>query len=171
VMDGLSATKAIREGAAGQSNQDIPIIIHSAYSSKQQMDDSLLIGANAYVSKPIDFNELFKIIEQLQKLESSSVDNTTDEQPVSDRQVKFRKLFLVELPVIQDGLQSALASQDRVQLKKIAHRHKSSTGMLGFDKLYALLTELESIAEVVEFDEVIRCYEGIMSELTSIAKQ
>ena len=167
VMDGLSATKAIREGEAGNKNQDIPIIIHSAYSSKQQMDDSLLIGANAYVSKPIDFNELFKVINQLHKLGATS-DNLVVENPLTERQAKFRKLFLIEVPVIEKALQKAIDNQDFQAIKNLAHKHKSSTGMLGFEVLYRLFTELEKLVEEDNFPVLMTKYKEIKNELNRV---
>lgn len=67
VLDGISATKAIRSSNADGPipNPDIPIIGVTAHALKEFRDKSLAAGMDAYVSKPVDFNELAGIINRL----------------------------------------------------------------------------------------------------------
>lgn len=53
VMDGISATKAIRSGEAGDSNKNIPIIAVTAHAIKADKNKCLDAGMNAYITKPI----------------------------------------------------------------------------------------------------------------------
>jgi signal transduction histidine kinase/CheY-like chemotaxis protein len=57
VMDGLTATKLIRE-----FNKDIPIIALSANAFEEDVLKSKQAGMNYHISKPIDKNQLYKII-------------------------------------------------------------------------------------------------------------
>ncbi len=62
VMDGVSATSAIRAGDAGEQNANIPILALTAYAmlgDKQKMIDA---GMNGYLSKPLELKELEKAL-------------------------------------------------------------------------------------------------------------
>ncbi|WP_428063830.1 ATP-binding protein [Brevundimonas sp.] len=56
VMDGLSATRLIREG--GGLNADTPIVVLSASARSEDHEAGLNAGADAYLNKPIDFSAL-----------------------------------------------------------------------------------------------------------------
>jgi CheY-like chemotaxis protein len=62
VIDGLAATRLIRKVPALQST---PIIAVSAHDTSDFQAEAVEAGCNSYVTKPIDFNELEKLIEQL----------------------------------------------------------------------------------------------------------
>ena len=62
VIDGLAATRLIRKGPALQST---PIIAVSAHDTSDFQDEAVEAGCNSYVTKPIDFNELELLIQQL----------------------------------------------------------------------------------------------------------
>jgi CheY-like chemotaxis protein len=56
VMDGLAATRLIREG--GGANAETPIIVLSASARSEDHAAGLVAGADAYLNKPIDFLSL-----------------------------------------------------------------------------------------------------------------
>jgi CheY-like chemotaxis protein len=62
VIDGLAATRLIRKLPALEST---PIIAVSAHDTSDFQDEAVEAGCNSYVTKPIDFNELEKLINQL----------------------------------------------------------------------------------------------------------
>ena len=62
IMDGFEATAAIRSGRAGQSAVDLPIIVLTADSTDKTKKEVLRLGANAYLTKPIKGELLFKLI-------------------------------------------------------------------------------------------------------------
>nr|WP_319543984.1 ATP-binding protein [uncultured Pseudodesulfovibrio sp.] len=62
IMDGVEATKAIRQGLAGNDNRAIPIIALSAYAMTGDAEIFLAAGMNAYQAKPVDVNTLHKAI-------------------------------------------------------------------------------------------------------------
>jgi two-component system cell cycle response regulator DivK len=62
VIDGLAATRLIRKVPALEST---PIIAVSAHDTSDFQDEAVEAGCNSYVTKPIDFNELEKLINQL----------------------------------------------------------------------------------------------------------
>lgn len=56
-MDGIEATRIIR-----QFNKSVPIIAQTAYTYSEDKEKALNAGCNDYISKPIDFDKLRKII-------------------------------------------------------------------------------------------------------------
>ena len=62
VIDGLAATRLIRKVPALQST---PIIAVSAHDTSDFQAEAVEAGCNSYVTKPIDFNELELLIQQL----------------------------------------------------------------------------------------------------------
>jgi CheY-like chemotaxis protein len=64
VIDGLAATRMIR-GLPGF--QQTPIIVVSAHDTADFKNEALEVGCDAYLTKPIDYSELEKVIEDLLK--------------------------------------------------------------------------------------------------------
>ena len=56
VMDGLTATRLIRDG--GGQNAGTPIVVLSASARNEDHEAGLEAGADAYLNKPIDFSAL-----------------------------------------------------------------------------------------------------------------
>ncbi len=66
VIDGLAATRLIREVPALQKT---PIIAVSAHDTADFQAEALEAGCNCYITKPIDFGELEKLIKELIRAE------------------------------------------------------------------------------------------------------
>ncbi|MFT5451725.1 MAG: signal transduction histidine kinase/CheY-like chemotaxis protein [Enterobacterales bacterium] len=64
VMDGYTATQHIRNGDVGSSNKDIPIIALTANAMKGDKEKCLEAGMNDYLTKPINSEKLFSILQQ-----------------------------------------------------------------------------------------------------------
>jgi signal transduction histidine kinase/ActR/RegA family two-component response regulator len=62
-LDGVEATRRIRSGTHGRS--DIPIIALTAYAMKGDREKFLRKGMNGYVTKPVDFEELARVIAEV----------------------------------------------------------------------------------------------------------
>jgi PAS domain S-box-containing protein len=62
VMDGMQATVRIRSARSPAVNAAIPIIALTAYAMKGDREKFLSIGMNGYVTKPVDFGELARVI-------------------------------------------------------------------------------------------------------------
>jgi CheY-like chemotaxis protein len=63
-MDGIQATRMIREKEKETGNH-IPIVAMTAYAMDSDRVRCLEAGMDAYVSKPINVQELFKTVESL----------------------------------------------------------------------------------------------------------
>lgn len=70
IMDGLDMAKEIKEIA-----NDVPIVVLSAYSEKERLLRSIDIGIDKYLIKPVDVDELFKVLDYLvgEKIETNAL--------------------------------------------------------------------------------------------------
>lgn len=62
VMDGLKLVSLVRQNA---QLKDIPIIIITTEGAEEDRERGLALGANAYISKPIQSSHLIKTITEL----------------------------------------------------------------------------------------------------------
>lgn len=62
-MNGIEATRIIKE-----NDPSMPIIIQTAYTSKENKEDSFLAGADDYIEKPIMRDELEKLLKKFKVL-------------------------------------------------------------------------------------------------------
>ncbi len=59
VMDGLKLVSLVKNN---QSYKEIPVIIITTEGAKEDKDRAMAIGANAYLPKPIQTQELIKLV-------------------------------------------------------------------------------------------------------------
>ncbi len=62
VMDGVEATKRIRNDTSGKFNPNIPIVAMTAHAMKGDRESFMDIGMDGYISKPIDRDKLENVI-------------------------------------------------------------------------------------------------------------
>ena len=60
VLDGLSATRRLRAGDS--PNRDAPLVVLSASARAEDQESGLTAGADGYLTKPIDFSDLARMM-------------------------------------------------------------------------------------------------------------
>jgi CheY-like chemotaxis protein len=65
VMDGPTATRAIRQFERGQARRPTPILALTANAMAHQLDDYRQAGCNGHVSKPIDATDLISAMSRV----------------------------------------------------------------------------------------------------------
>ncbi len=65
VMDGIAATRAIRQGRAGKSNVGIPIIALTAYAMAGEREKIMEAGMSAFLAKPVTLRTLLQTINEV----------------------------------------------------------------------------------------------------------
>lgn len=68
VMDGLKLVSLIRNDA---THKDIPIVVITTEGAQEDKDRALALGANAFVTKPVQSASILKLAEELLKVESA----------------------------------------------------------------------------------------------------
>ena len=66
-MDGIDATRAIRQGQAGDRARGVPIIAMTAYAMVGDRERFLEAGMDGYLSKPFEIGELLGTIAEIMK--------------------------------------------------------------------------------------------------------
>ncbi|WP_144005097.1 PAS domain-containing hybrid sensor histidine kinase/response regulator [Solidesulfovibrio fructosivorans] len=63
LLDGLSATRAVRDGSAGARNPAIPILALTAHALTEDREQALAAGVDGYVVKPVDLEALARAMD------------------------------------------------------------------------------------------------------------
>ncbi|BEK26850.1 TPA: response regulator transcription factor [Campylobacter jejuni] len=76
IMDGLDMAREIKE-----ISDDVPIVVLSAHSEKERLLRSIDIGIDKYLIKPVDIEELFKVLDCLvgEKIEANMLVKISEE--------------------------------------------------------------------------------------------
>ncbi|HUU42032.1 MAG TPA: response regulator, partial [Desulfatiglandales bacterium] len=97
VMDGLKATRVIRDPKSSVLKHDVPIIAMTAHAMKGDREKCLEVGMNDYISKPIDPQKLLEAIErQVSNLASGdgkAVDMVPDDKTADISQTDEKDVF------------------------------------------------------------------------------
>lgn len=68
VMDGLKLVSLIRNDA---THKDTPIVVITTEGAQEDKDRALSLGANAFVTKPVQSANILKLAQELLKLEGA----------------------------------------------------------------------------------------------------
>jgi two-component system sensor histidine kinase/response regulator len=159
VMGGLEATEAIRR-AERESGARVFIVAMTAHAMRGDRDRCLAAGMDAYLSKPIDPEALFAMVEQ-GPAAAVQLDLTTPDwsrKPVDLDAVMRRlggdqdfftdvaRLFLADCAQILEDINAAVASADADKIRFAAHALRGAAGNLSAAGLVAAATSLEVCA-------------------------
>jgi len=142
-MDGLAATAALREQEKA-TGKHLPVIAMTAHALKGDKERCLAAGMDDYISKPIQPDVLFEMIEALKsgQLEIDSVDRKEETTALElDTQAMLRRMegdsellkeicaeFLKMSPSFIEKLSAAMQAKNTAELEKTAHTIKGAVG-------------------------------------------
>jgi two-component system sensor histidine kinase/response regulator len=177
VMDGLEATAVIREREK-ESGGHIPIIAMTAAAMKGDRERCLAGGMDAYVSKPIDPDELFKtIVDQVAEKSASTKNGATgtkgvptdcagQREPVVDFEAASQQIaggvdevrtlaeiFLRECQQLTGEIREGISSGDAKTLRRAAHTLKSSAEIFAAGQLASIARELEQFGRSEQIND------------------
>ena len=153
-MDGLEATALIRSREQGRQRRT-PIVALTAHAFQSDRDRCLAAGMDAYLTKPIRFEELFRLLHSLadpagpHAHEEAVLDRAEMEQRVGgDRELLSRllELFGQECPRLLGEVRAALAARDFPRLRLAAHCLKGMVATLGGNAAAARADHLEALS-------------------------
>jgi signal transduction histidine kinase/HPt (histidine-containing phosphotransfer) domain-containing protein/ActR/RegA family two-component response regulator len=195
-MDGHAALKRLRAGLDGVRNAALPVIALTANAAPEDRQRFLAAGANGFLPKPIDENELHsEITRQLEALlaqgrplvgerragpaESKPTSAALDamfgvttsagaQRPEgSDRLYRaMRAAFLIEGPRLLEVAQQGLEQRDAATVALAAHRLMGAVAYLGADTLHARCAKIERLADSAELDALAPHLAALRQELT-----
>jgi signal transduction histidine kinase/CheY-like chemotaxis protein/HPt (histidine-containing phosphotransfer) domain-containing protein len=168
-MDGLEATRQIRNPATRLSNPQVPIIAMTAHAMKSDRDRCLEAGMNDYIAKPVRPRELMAAIERqlhnyppAQKFaapaapgsetgpRAPAVFNREDmASRVGDDPEILRNIlgiFLKDAPNLIGKMKQAFQDRDPKSIAQQAHALRGAAGIIGAELLKTACERVEIAA-------------------------
>ena len=130
-MDGLEATRAIRDSNSDVRNHEIPIIAMTAYAMKGDDQKCLRAGMDGYMSKPIKPEKLARVIKEHTSNNISEKRSATDEAQVPDTEARRQKAHIL---LVEDNT----ASQQIAKRSLEKHEYQVDTVTTGLEAMHAL---------------------------------
>ncbi|MCX5856052.1 MAG: response regulator [Deltaproteobacteria bacterium] len=190
-MDGMEATRQIRDPQSAVRNHHIPIIAMTAHAMQGDRERCLKVGMNDYVTKPVDPQAL---VEALDKWLPKETAKTTDQAPgapegtafvsahepealVFDKAGMMARLmddedlartvaegFLADIPRQIEVLRGYLEAGNAPGAERQAHTIKGASANVGGECLRAVAFEMEKAAKAGKL-------EAVMARLPEIERQ
>lgn len=180
-MDGLEATREIRNPQFPISNRNLPIIAMTAHAMQGDRERCMEAGMNDYVSKPVSPKNLAEVLAKwlpkreskgvMQKSGGKSVELEEDPQPslmVFDRAALLDRLmgdeeivaeimeaFLTDMPQQIGALRNYLEVGDAAGAERQAHTIKGAAANVGGEVLAALASELEQAGKTGDLERIL----------------
>jgi CheY-like chemotaxis protein len=168
-MDGLNATRAIRGHEARSGRQRTPIVGLTCLAHDDDRTRGLAAGMDAYLTKPIDPDEVAWVLERHLQAQSPTPDRTpapspdptpgTDPVPVLDPAVaaRLRGLadglaaslwteFAAELPARMAEITASATAGDAAETHRLLHTLKGAAGTLGLTRLFRALARADELS-------------------------
>jgi signal transduction histidine kinase/DNA-binding NarL/FixJ family response regulator len=190
VMDGLSATRELRNRKGFQA---LPIIAMTAHTMEHEKEISTQAGMNDHIGKPFDnasfYRTLAKWIPQakhqadhilLDPVEQrtpppadsfpilNGIDSASGIARLAGNEERYRHWltdFVEEGPATARQIRQTLAAGNNEAARQLAHAFKGRVGMLGMNEVHRVTTELE--AALKRGDPV----EGWLNKLEQVIEQ
>lgn len=192
VMDGYEATGIIRN----KLKSEVPILAMTAHAMSSEKEKCLRLGMNDYISKPFKAQELYSIIHKLtngpkistqkkaeikkevvktKTVKASTLVNLDRLKKLSNNDASFiceiLEIFTTEAPIDVKAIDTGIKKKDLVLVKNMAHKLKSSTALIGLDKISEGLASIEKLAEEGKPDKVKIIFAEISKNMTLAFKE
>jgi signal transduction histidine kinase/CheY-like chemotaxis protein/HPt (histidine-containing phosphotransfer) domain-containing protein len=167
VMDGVTATKTIRNTLTGQA-QKVKIIAMTANVMQEDVKDYLASGMDSYVSKPFNPHELLMRMYEVMngitpigggnKTKAAATitlpDQITDMKFISgfangnpDKIKKYTNMFLENAPKMLAQLEQGIVACDHTIIKIASHSLKPQMTYMGIKEEISKIAEIEHAAD------------------------
>lgn len=186
VMDGVAATRIIRDPDSAVLDHDIPIIALTAHAIKGDRDRFIREGMTDYLTKPVDFRKLFGIMTTLfpskkvtagaptppvtaaptRSQSGPAIDLEWFGKMLSSRKDFLKRMFEVfvrEEPLRLKKTKKALEAEDMEILRFLAHSIKGATATMGAYGARDHAAALEKAAKATDLQEA-QCQYGRLAE-------
>jgi len=164
-LDGLDATKQIREFEKRHHRAATPIIAMTARAMKADRERCLAAGMDDYVSKPIRFQRLEQALQNaaagvpVKPLETPASPSDPEKHLIDwqaalnttlgDQQLlaELAQVYISSYPSMLAEIRRAIANSDAADLQRTAHALKGALRHLGAEATAQLAWQLEQLGE------------------------
>ena len=191
VMDGLEATRRIRDPRSAVRNHDVPVIAMTAHVMQGDREKCLNAGLNDYVSKPVSPEALVRALKKWLPDDTAvtreqfpgehealvSANASGAEPPLFDRAGVMARLmddedlartivegFLEDVPRQIEALKGYLEAGDAASAERQAHTIKGASANLGGEALRAAAFEMEKAGKAGNLDAVRACLPELVNQ-------
>lgn len=173
VMDGYSATKAMRKWERGKSAKTTPIIALTAHAFKEDVQKSLDAGCSDHVTKPIRKQVLIEAIHKhtQQVIDQQPADEREDKKIIVNPPAEIKDLipgFLANRDKDVKTLREKLKSGDFETIQMLGHSMKGSGASYGFETITEIGWSLEQAAKEKNFQEIKKWINELSTYLESV---
>jgi|GEM_PF-3979818 len=180
-MDGIAATRVIRDQASDVLDHDIPVAILTALNDKDKEAGYISAGVDRIFTKPVRREQLVEFIGGAEVNEHARDSN--EKAPVcldtkdlmatldNDRELVrtiFRQ-FLIDTAAALSSMEKALGEGDVQSIKRIAHTIKGSCLNIGAQRMAASAAQGDNITpqtDMARIGEIVRNTKAGFSELS-----
>jgi CheY-like chemotaxis protein len=163
-LDGLSATKLIREWEHAQGRRRVPLICLTANAFLEDAENAIAAGADAHLSKPIQRDALIAALRLHTKGQQMAEQRVTVPDEVKD----LAPLFLRRQRHALANLRTALSSCDFENVRVFAHNLKGNGKSYGFPELSVLGGQMEMAAREQDSGVVSSVFGKISEYLNTV---
>jgi len=174
VMDGYTATRAIRQWEQSENRRPLPIIALTAYALSGDRNKCLEAGCTDYLAKPIKKEALFAVIAEHAQDATQSPEQTRGAAesagtvPAHPEIADLIPAFMRAMKSRTDTLAQALQARDYQVVRTLGHQMHGEGGTFGFDAISAFGEELEQAALREDDQTVRRIVEDLISYLKRV---
>lgn len=176
VMDGFSATRAIRSRESRVIDRNIPIIALTSFSTEDDKQKCMQAGMNEYVSKPADPLKLIRAIERCRAAvfqpdpimgdaifseDTGSAVSALNPEVLDD----FIEKFSLDFPNQITDLQEALISGCGDTIAAIGHKIRGTADLIGAGLISTLANTIEKASRADELDRVYVIAPKLLEEM------
>ncbi len=175
ILDGFEVATHIRKEVNG-INAEMPILAMTAHAFKEEKEACYKAGMNAHISKPIQKQELLKVMQDLLNLSNSSEADVLDLsylKSLSEGNDAFVRemltIFSEDIPQLMAQLKVSMDAEDLKRVGQLAHKYRSPLSLLKLTRLEEIMKTMEhKVGEKVQLEEMKKLFEQACS-LTSMA--
>jgi PAS domain S-box-containing protein len=160
VMDGYTATRAIREWENTHGRSSTPVLALTAYALHSEVRKTTTAGCTAHLTKPIKRPVLIDAIYQHTLHVQREVARETPETiplNVDDEMDALKPVYLQGIRTNIEAISEAASRKDYTIARKLGHQMAGSGGAYGFPEITKLGRALEKAAKEESGDD-IRCH-------------
>jgi len=163
VMDGLAATRIIRESSPSRFDPQIPILALTALVTSRDRENCLDAGMNDYISKPVVADSLYSMVSSF--LGSSLKQGKSLPKPPASLIKSMSSLLVSDAITWAQELKSLGEAREFEEISRLAHKIRGAADVFDSRKLSSLAKAVENSGAEAEEEQALSLVAQLIQEL------